>query len=165
MDKQLREVKTTDALRSIAKPLGAVSPNANGEDFLKIVENSSGLLVEFESGRYGFSHLTFQEYLTALHIIEAQLENKLIEHVNETWWRETIRLYCAQTDASGVISACLRHKSIASLSLAIECMREAREVSPEVRGEYQLIMDQGLEDPDPEIRKTVAAAYLENRLR
>jgi predicted NACHT family NTPase len=165
MDKELREIKATDALRSITKPLSAVSPNTKGEEFLKGVENSSGLLVESESGKYGFSHLTFQEYLTAVHIIEGQLERVLIEHVDETWWRETIRLYCAQTDASGVISACLKSKTTASLSLAIECVREAREVSPEIREEYQKMMDKGLEDPDPEIRKVVASAYLDNRLR
>jgi predicted NACHT family NTPase len=122
-------------------------------------------LVEFENGRYGFSHLTFQEYLTALHLIESQLEIILIEHVNETWWRETIRLYCAQTDASSVISECLRSKTTASLSLAIECLREAMEVSLKVRQEYRFTMETGLEDPDPEIRRTVAAAYLADRLR
>jgi hypothetical protein len=44
-------------------------------------------------------------------------------------------------------------------------MREAREVSLEIREEYQKMMDKGLEDPDPEIRKVVASAYLDNRLR
>jgi predicted NACHT family NTPase len=165
MDKELREINTTDAIRTITKPLSTVSPNTKGDEFLKSVENSSGLLVESESGRYGFSHLTFQEYLTAVHMIESRLEKELIEHVNETWWRETIRLFCAQTDASTVIFACLKSKTTASLSLAIECMREAREVSPEVRDEYQAMMDKGLEDPNPEIRRTVASAYLDNRLR
>jgi hypothetical protein len=165
MEKELRVIATKDALRSITKPLGAVSPKTKGEDFLKNVENSSGLLVEYENDTYGFSHLTFQEYLTALHIIESRLEKELIEQVSNPWWRETIRLYCAQTDGSGVISACLKSRTTASLSLAIECMKEAREVNPEVREEYQVMMDKGLEDPDLEIRRTVASAYLDNRLR
>jgi predicted NACHT family NTPase len=165
MAKELREVSIADALQSIAKPIKAVSPQTQGDEFLKSVENSSGLLVESENGKYAFSHLTFQEYLSSVHIIESRLERELIEHVNETWWRETIRLYCAQTDASKIIAACLTSKTIASLGLAIECMEEAREISPEIREMYQETIEKGLEDPDPAIRRIVAYAYLDNRLR
>jgi hypothetical protein len=129
------------------------------------VENSSGLLVEFESGKYSFSHLTFQEYLASRHIIETRLEKELLEQVGNSWWEETIRLYCAQEDASRVIAACLNSPNATALSLAIECMDEAREVSPEVRAQFQDMMEKGIEDPDPERRKLVAAALLKRRTR
>ena len=163
MEKELRVIDKDDALRIIAKPLSAVSPQTKGADFLTDVENTSGLLVEFESGSYSFSHLTFQEYLASIHVIEARLERELIKHVDNSWWQETIRLYCAQTDASQVITACLSSTNTNALSLAIECMDEAREVSPETRAQYQEVIDKGVEDPDPERRKTIASAILKHR--
>ena len=163
MEKELRVIDNNNALRIITKPLSAVSPQTKGADFLTDVENTSGLLVEFESGSYSFSHLTFQEYLASIHVIEARLEKELIKHVDDSWWQETIRLYCAQTDASQVITACLNSTNTNALSLAIECMDEAREVSPETRAQYQEVIDKGVEDSNPERRKMIASAILKHR--
>jgi predicted NACHT family NTPase len=165
MQKEVRDIETDEALKVIQEPLISVSPQAEGREFLTEVETRSGLLIELESGKYGFSHLTFQEYLTSLHMIEARLEKELMTHVENPWWRETIRLYCAQTDASHVIATCLNSRNVTALSLAIECMDEAREVNPETREHYQEVMDKGLEDPDPERRKIIASAYLDRRTR
>jgi hypothetical protein len=70
--------------------------------FLHMVEDSSGLLVQKESGIYGFIHLTFQEYMASVHVKEERLLTELISRVNQTWWHETARLYSAQTDASPI---------------------------------------------------------------
>jgi hypothetical protein len=165
MEKELRVIDRAEALRIIKEPLSAVDPETKGDEFLTDVENASGLLVEFESSKYSFSHLTFQEYLASRHIIETRLEDNLIEKVSNSWWLETIRLYCAQEDASQVISACLNSPNATALSLAIECMDEAREVSPKVRLHFQDIMEKGIEDPDPERRKLIATALLKRRTR
>lgn len=163
---QQREISEKEALDIIAKPLKSVSPHTRGGDFLKMVENTSGLLVERENGIYSFAHLTFQEYLTAMHILENRLENELIAQVNNGWWQETIRLYCARTDASAIISACLaeEHSSVSALILAMACMEEAREVQPEVRAKYQAVISQGAEDLNPERRQLIANALISKRL-
>jgi len=163
MVRKIREVSVTDALDMIAKPLASVSPQITGRQFLQNVENTSGLLVELESGKYSFSHLTFQEYLAAIYIINLQLEKQLIDQVNDPWWRETILLYCAQADASRIITACLKSSNATALSLAIECVNEARLVKPEVRAHYLKVMEEGLEDPDPRNRKLIATALLKHR--
>jgi predicted NACHT family NTPase len=163
MDKELRIIDRMDAIRIITKPLSAVNPKIKGEEFLQNVENSSGLLVEFESGKYSFSHLTFQEHLSSIHVIESNLEKELLRQVQNPWWHETIRLYCAQTDASNVIASCLNSSNASALSLAIECMDEAQEVSPEVRHHYEEVLEKGVEDPDPERRKLIATAWLKRR--
>jgi hypothetical protein len=165
MFREIRETDHTDALQIITKPLASVSPQTTGQQFLENVENASGLLVELESGRYSFSHLTFQEYLASLFIIQAQLEKELIKNIDKQWWRETTRLYCAQTNASNVINACLQSSDINALSLAIECMDEAREVNPSTRARYQEVIEQGVEDPNPERRKLIASAWLKRRTR
>ncbi len=165
MEKQLRVIKRADALHVITKPLLAVSPKTTGEEFLQDVENTSGLIVEFESGKYSFSHLTFQEYLASLHVMEARLENTMLKRVNNMWWHETIRLYCAQADASQVLEACLNSSDISTFSLSIECMEEAREVSPETRAHYDGIMEKGIDGSDLQRRKLIAAAWLKRRTR
>lgn len=165
MEKQLRIIGQSEALRVIAKSLSAVSPKTQGDDFLKDVENTSGLLVERENSSYSYSHLTFQEYLAAVHVIEARLENELLRRVGNPWWHETIRLYCAQTDASQVIEACLNSSNILALSLAIECMEEAREVNPEMRARYNNVIENGVEDADPERRRLISEAWLKRRTR
>ena len=163
MEKELRIIDRVDVLRVIAKPLLAVNPRIKVEEFLENVENSSGLIVEFENGKYSFSHLTFQEYLASIHVIETRLEKELLKQVENSWWHETIRLYCAQTDASNVISSCLNSLNPTTLSLAIECMDEAREISPDTRAQYETVMEKGVEDPDPERRKLIAKAWLKRR--
>lgn len=163
MEKEIRVIDQETALQVIAAPLSAVSPGTGGETFLEDVENSSGLLVEYESGQYSFSHLTFQEYAASVHIIDAKLESDLLKKVSKSWWNETTRLYCAQADASQVITTCLNSSDVNALSLAIECMGEAREVKPEVRTLYEEILEKGVEDPDPERRKLIATAWLKRR--
>jgi len=164
MEKEIRIIDRDDALRIIAKPLSTVAPKIKVDEFIQSVENSSGLLLEFESGKYSFSHLTFQEHLASIHVIEAKLEKELIRQVQNPWWHETIRLYCAQTDASNVISSCLNSSNAGTLSLAIDCMDEAREVSPETRAKYEKVMEKGVEDPDLERRKLIATTFLNRRM-
>ena len=89
----------------------------------------------------------------------------MLQRVNSPWWNETIRLYCAQADASQVVEACLGSSDISALSLVMECMDEAREVSPETRAHYDDVMEKGAEDPDPQRRKLIAAAWLKRRTR
>ena len=44
--------------------------NTNAETILKLIVNQHGILVQRSTGIYSFSHLIFQEYLTAKYIIE-----------------------------------------------------------------------------------------------
>ncbi|MDX9990863.1 MAG: NACHT domain-containing protein [Anaerolineales bacterium] len=163
MVRETREIATVSAVTTVIEPLSSVSPKTKPDEFLTDVENSSGLLVEMESGKYSFSHLTFQEYLASLHIIETQQTAILVEKVGQSWWHETIRLYCAQADASPIVSACLEKLTPQTLSLAMECLEEAREVSASVRGQFETTLDEALESDHPEIQKLAASALLVNR--
>lgn len=167
MKQESRQISRHLALNLIAEPLELVSPNHTGSEFLRMIENSSGLLLERESGEYSFAHLTFQEYLAAAYVVEHQLENELLEHVEESWWHETIRLYCARADATPIIASCLSRPkpSVPALTLAIECENEALKAHAEVRQQLFAILNQGVEDPDPERRTLVAEALLALRLK
>src|SRR5450756_1056225 len=107
MGKRQRMLPIEEANSVITGPLAQVDAHADPGDFLTLIENGSSLLVERESGLYGFSHLTFQEYLASAHARTARLVDDLVTHVAEDWWRETIRLDAAQADATPIVPACL----------------------------------------------------------
>jgi energy-coupling factor transporter ATP-binding protein EcfA2 len=167
MCRQQREIPLENALAVVAEPLALVSPQSQGAEFLRMIENSSGLLLEREQGVYHFAHKTFQEYLAAVHVQQQRLESELVARVDDGWWHEAIRLYAAQADATPVIAACLEdeHSSVPALTLAIECLEEAREVQPALRAQLEDVLVQGVEDPNPERRRIVAEALLALRLR
>ncbi len=161
-----RDISMQEAMSVIDQPLDRVSPQSPRDEFLKMIQNTSGLLVEREPDVLGFAHLTFQEYLTAVHIQDRHLEMELIHRVEDSWWHETIRLYTAQADATNIIRACVvgKNPSIPALTLAMECLEEAREVGAEVRNIADRL-EQSVESGNPEIRRVGAEVMLQLRLR
>ena len=167
MRKGERDISLDEAQTVIAQSLAYVSAQLSPKAFLQLVEHTSGLLLERESGIYSFAHLTFQEYLAAAHIHSEALEQTLVTQVRTTWWHETIRLYCAQGDATLIIFACLAggRPSVQTLALAIECQQEALKIQPVVNAQLDALLKQGAEDSDPERQHVVAKALLVQRLR
>ena len=167
MKRKVREIAHADALAIIKAPLSLVSTSVTPEDFLKEVENDSGLLQERENDIYSFSHLTFQEYLASVFVKEQEAEELLIEHVETSWWHEVIRLYSARADASSIIRACLdkADNSIEALTLAIDCEEEALRLDGNVRDELQQLLSEGAESEDIQRRKIIAEAHLSRRLK
>jgi energy-coupling factor transporter ATP-binding protein EcfA2 len=167
MTRQVREIALDDAVPLIRDTLERITLGLTGEQFLQQIEEGSGLLIEREHQMYSFAHLTFQEYLAATHILEQRLEQELVGRTSESWWHETIRLYAAQADATGIVDACIGGTvpSIEALSLAIDCSQEARELRPDVRTRLEAMLTQGVEDADPERRRLIAEALLARRLR
>ncbi|MBK9713382.1 MAG: SUMF1/EgtB/PvdO family nonheme iron enzyme [Kouleothrix sp.] len=62
--------------------------------FLNELPVHIGLLDEVEQNRFGFSHLSFQEFLAARHVAETDRWDAALDHYLESWWREVI-LLCA----------------------------------------------------------------------
>jgi predicted NACHT family NTPase len=119
MSNLIRDVPLTEAANYIRNPLSRVAPDVSPEIFLRRVEESSGLLLERERGVYAFAHLTFQEYLSSVHIRDNLLVDELAKQVDSVWWRETIRLYAANADATPIIKSCLaKADDVALLVLA-----------------------------------------------
>ncbi|MBN1934096.1 MAG: SUMF1/EgtB/PvdO family nonheme iron enzyme [Anaerolineae bacterium] len=71
------------------------------EPFLAAVGHRGGLFEE-RGGRYQFTHLTFQEYLTAQFLArrwQKQPEGLLAQLVADEWWREALLLTVGSLDA------------------------------------------------------------------
>lgn len=167
MQQGMREIPCEEAQRVIVPALALISQQIQPADFLSLIENTSGLLLERNPGFYGFAHLTFQEYLAAVYIKEEGLEEVLVTQVENSWWHETIRLYCAQADATSIIQACLAGTppSVTALALAFACDEEKLKIQPQTQTQLNALLEIGGEDPDPERRRVIAEAILARRLR
>ena len=161
-----REISLAEANSVIEETLKTVSHTMDTITFLKQVENISGLLLEREHDIYSFAHLTFQEYLAAVHIHRENQEALLVALINFTWWHETIRLYCAIADATAIIRACFSNKLlvIPTLVLAIECSQECLSIASDVKEQLDSLIEEGIEDNDPQRQHIFADALLARRL-
>lgn len=65
----------------------------DSETVLEAIEVQQGILVERARDAYSFSHLTFQEYLTAQYIVDnQQIEWLVTHHLTDERWREVFLL-------------------------------------------------------------------------
>ncbi len=160
----VRTINSQQAGQIITASLQQVSTTLAPHDFLESIQNTSGLLRERERGVYSFAHKTFQEYLTAVYISEHGLLETLISCVQDEWWHETIRLYCAQADATSIIEACLNASSADVLVLALECEHEKLSLQPAMQCRLETTVAQGIED-DPKRRQITAEALSARCLR
>ena len=63
------------------------------ELFLHVITERAGLLVERETGVFGFAHLTFQEYLAARALADRdEYITATLRHLHDPWWREVTLL-------------------------------------------------------------------------
>ena len=170
MEQEKTEITPAEAQSIIDEPLKSVSTLMKPQEFLKIIEDSN-IWVKQGLDVYGFAHLSFQEYLAAMHIKEKDLKQILVKQVGSGWWRETIVLYCNRADASPILKVCLTGKplTVAALQLALECEEAASRSSsigdPSVRALFDRVIIQGAGDANPEIRQIVAEARLAQRIK
>ncbi|TDC83515.1 NACHT domain-containing protein [Actinomadura sp. 7K507] len=151
MRRNLRDIPAEEAERAVRAVLQRTAPDVSPETFLLHVKRS-GLLLEHQYGRYGFAHLTLQEYLAAALVPgHASRRQLLVDNVSDPGWRETTLLWAARADASPVVEACLDARTVPALSLAYACLDEAREVDLALRERLETLLATTPSDPD-EIR-------------
>ena len=115
---------------------------------LTSVRDRSGLFVGFDVARYGFQHLSFQEFLAAEEIVKQGLHSRLVEQFGRSWWREPTLLALGMDDPrfqAALFAELIRSPQCQQhLDLALTCMREALapNVVPlvEVLGDPQLAL-------------------------
>ena len=132
--------------------------------FCTVVQERTGLLVEAGQGVYRFSHLTFQEYLTAVEVAERDdyIAYTLV-HTAEPFWREVILLEAGYLSTKNQAKTTRLIKAIAeaprepelfhNLVLAAECIRDVGPTRVEGDVATTLVerLRRELEQPVPEV--------------
>ncbi len=128
--------------------------------FLSSVTERAGLLLARGEGTFGFSHLTFQEYLAAAAV--ADREDYLafsVDRAGDEWWREVLLLEAGYLSLQGrervtrLVQAIAHSKKqpqpYHNLVLAAECLRDVGEVRLErnLAGEIRTRMGEALRNP------------------
>ena len=90
MRNQTRELRLQVWTSLITEKLRNIGNQTTSADFLKDIENKSGLLIEREKGIYEFTHKSFQEYLAAVEIKDRQQQQveMLVSEIENEWWAE-----------------------------------------------------------------------------
>jgi predicted NACHT family NTPase len=165
MKQQTREFPPTLGAKLIQDKLKSISgKKSDATEFLKRIENITGLLVEREQGIYEFVHKSFQEYLAAVELTDSTQGVILAAKMQDTWWDETIRLYAAQSDATHLVETVMQNPTITALTLAYDCVEEGLSIQPEVRQALEAKLDEGLESLDSDLFKLAAEVKLARRL-
>jgi len=123
------------------------------ERFLTVIEERTGLLTARGEGVYAFSHLTFQEYLTALAVAARDdYVDYILKNSAEAWWREVILLTAGYLSTQSkerttrLIDAIYTSKTepelFHNLVLAAECLRDVG--SNRVTGNIESILQNTL---------------------
>jgi formylglycine-generating enzyme required for sulfatase activity len=128
--------------------------------FLSSITERAGLLLARGEGTFGFSHLTFQEYLAAAAV--ADREDYLtfsVDHAGDEWWREVLLLEAGYLSLQGRERVTRLVQAIANskretqpyhnLVLAAECLRDVGEARLEgnTAGEIRTRMAEALRSP------------------
>ncbi len=108
-------------------------------EFLNQIVDISELIVKRDED-LEFAHLSFQGYLAATEIKGQKQEQLLLEHWQDSWWKETILLYCGQVNPSNLIRAFLNIPDQSAINLAQECLKESpRKIDLEIEAELQQV--------------------------
>ena len=82
MEEKLREISLEKAVGIIQKDLAEVSgEHIQPVEFLRTIQDHSGLLLEVAEGLYSFASLTFQEFLASAYYAEKQDAEKLVKEI------------------------------------------------------------------------------------
>lgn len=142
-DKQMAEISVEGLIASFAKQLPHLGHSA--DDAVKIVKeirDRNGVLVERSPGQFAFSHLTFQEYLTAFHIVNAREYVPLVRKYRKKWWHEVIVLAAGFPGANAelIVQRLLRadgDKVAMGTMLAAQCVETAIELPSTLRSDIE----------------------------
>lgn len=129
------EIKEGQIKKSFSNSLIELGQRPNTEAILDNIRDRSGLLIERRPRIYGFSHLTFQEYMGALSINQGDYNEYdrlfLFSKRSDPQWSEVIALY-AGTAPRGAVESLLKELvktgNTESILLAGECLASAQNV-------------------------------------
>jgi len=96
-----RSASMEEIKRVLKDPLEKIGKSdVDTETLLTNIRDRSGIFMGYSESEYGFTHLSFQEYLSAEQIRNKSLTKKLLDNYGERWWKEVILLSLALNNPS-----------------------------------------------------------------
>jgi hypothetical protein len=144
-EKHEAEMPESDVVRHFAAMLPQMGqPQEDALRIVREIRDRSGLLVERRPGAFAFSHLTFQEYLTALDY--ASRTQELLAHADDPWWHEVIALAAGipGCSAAEIIECFLRRGRAEDIFMATKCLETAVSVPLALRKEVENALGRAL---------------------
>lgn len=145
-ERHATEAEETEVVESFAATLPTiVRSSESARHLLDEVRERSGLLIELSSGHFAFSHLTFQEYLTALDMAEAD-DDEIASRSGDIWWHEVLVLWSGLSNVrvDGLINFLLKKDNRGQTLLAAKCASAAIELPIDLREKVdQRLLDLG----------------------
>ncbi len=131
-------------------------------DFLKLVRERTGLLVDAGAGRYQFVHLSLHEYLVAKHVLdrmsEAEAAKVLRHYLHAPQWKEVLQLLVVgapEARAEALVRQVLRRPSSEweellrrDLRFVCRCLGDRATIGRALRREIYAQAQKALTDPD-----------------
>ncbi|MEO7596495.1 MAG: NACHT domain-containing protein, partial [Byssovorax sp.] len=108
---RVAELSAEQVIKRIGERLPDLGrPAGDARAIVEEIRDRSGVLVERTPGVFAFSHLTFQEYLTALDVVRTRDYELLLSKHSDPWWHEVIALAAGipGADAAHIINALLQ---------------------------------------------------------
>lgn len=128
------EIEEKEVERSFRDSLEEVGERTKAKLLLDNIRDRSGLLMERRPHIYGFSHLTFQEYLAALSINQADYRTYdrlfLFSKRENPQWSEVIALYAgiaSKDSVESLLKELLSTQKPESVLLSGECLASAQD--------------------------------------
>ncbi|KYF61383.1 NACHT domain-containing protein [Sorangium cellulosum] len=90
---RVAELPAEDVIERLAAHLPDLGrPEEEAAAIVAEIRDRNGVLVERAPGSFAFSHLTFQEYLAAMELVNAHAYDELLRNHKDKWWHEVIVL-------------------------------------------------------------------------
>jgi formylglycine-generating enzyme required for sulfatase activity/calcineurin-like phosphoesterase family protein/energy-coupling factor transporter ATP-binding protein EcfA2 len=116
------------------------------------IEPNCGLFNRLSGGEIEFTHLTFQEFMAAKHIVYMELDyTKFLEY---DWWAETILLY------TGLLSLERRKRS----NDVVEAILKAKQENEKIKRRLWLLGSKALRDFPPSKRDDKVVTFARDKL-
>lgn len=141
--KRVAELPADEVVKCFAAQLPGLGHHAEeAEAIVAEIRDRDGVLVERTPAVFAFSHLTFQEYLAALELVNARAYDLLLSRYEDPWWHEVIVLAAGfpGADAARIVRHLLDAdgQDVArGTMLAAQCAETAVELSVALRKEIE----------------------------
>lgn len=103
-----RSARLEEIIEVIRQPLEELGKSdLDPGKLLLNIRDRSGIFMGYSETEYGFTHLSFQEYLSAEELRNLGAVSTLVDNYHSRWWREAI-LLCLALDNPSVIETFMR---------------------------------------------------------